>query len=88
MKTFNDIRDAAKDWKGSDVIQLTLERNGEEITLPVTLGGPSEKPPMETKNNDVTLTKRADSTALQRAIWLGMLSNGNPSQEGPDERDD
>lgn len=88
VKTFNDIRDAAKDWKGGDVIKLTLERNGEEITLPVTLGGPSEKPPMEAENVDVTITKRADRTELQRAIWSGMLGDGNSSQEVPDERDD
>ena len=75
VKTFNDIRDAAKDWKGGDIIKLTLERKGEEITLPVTLGGPSEKPPMEAKDIEVTITKRADSTDLQRSILAGILGS-------------
>ena len=88
VKTFNDIRDAAKDWKGGDVIKLTLERDGEEITLPVTLGGPPDKVPMEAAGIDANITKRADSTELQHAIWMGMLGNGTPSQEGTDKRDD
>ena len=75
VKTFNDIRDAAKEWKGGDIIKLTLERNGEEITLPVTLGGPSEKPPMEAKDVDVTITKRADSTDFQRSVLAGILGS-------------
>ena len=88
VKTFNDIRNAAKDWSGGDVIKLTLERNGEETTLPVTLGGPPDKVPMEAAGIGVNITKRADSTELQHAIWMGMLGNGNPSQEVTDERDD
>ena len=85
VKTFNDIRNAAKDWSGGDVIKLTLERNGEETTLPVTLGGPPDKVPMEAAGIDVNITKRADSTELQHAIWMGMLGNGNPSQEVTDK---
>ena len=85
VKFFDDIRKAAKDWKSGDVVELTLERAGENVTLPITLAGdPSEKPPMEpgpidvsiTKSADVSITKSADRTALQRAIWLGMLGNG------------
>lgn len=75
VRTFNDIRDAAKDWKGGDIIKLTLERNGEKITLPITLGGPSHKPPMEAANIDVTITKRADRTDSQHLIWSGILTN-------------
>ena len=49
VKTFDDIRKVAKDWKSGDVAKLTLEREGKEIILPVTLGGdPFEKPPLET----------------------------------------
>ena len=88
VKTFNDIRNAAKNWSGGDLIKLTLERDGEEITLPVTLGGPPDKVPMEAAGIDVNITKRADNTKLQRAIWSGMLGNGNPSQEVTDEKDD
>ena len=88
VKTFNGIRDAAKDWKGGDVIKLTLARNGEEITLPVTLGGPSDKIPMEAADIDVTITKKADNTELQRAIWSGMLGSRNLSKKVTDEGDD
>ena len=89
VKFFNDIRQVAKDWKPGDVVELTLERKGEKIILPITLAGdPAEKPPLEPGPIDVRITKRADTTELQRAIWSGMLGNGNPSQEGTDERDD
>ena len=76
VRFFDDIRKVAKDWKPGDVVELTLERAGEEITLPITLAGdPSEKPPMEPGPIDVSITKSADRTALQRAIWSGMLGN-------------
>lgn len=89
VRFFDDIRKVAKDWKSGDVVELTLEREGENVTLPITLGGdPSESPPLEAGIIDVTITKSADSTELQRAIWSGMLSNGNSSQEVPDKRDD
>ena len=77
VKFFDDIRKVAKDWKSGDVVELTLERAGENVTLPITLAGdPSEKPPMEPGPIDVSITKSADRTALQRAIWSGMLGNG------------
>lgn len=73
VKTFGDIRKLAKDWEFGDVVMLTLMRNGEEIILPVTLGGSSEKPPLEVGIIDVTIRKTTDSTDAQRAIWTGML---------------
>ena len=73
VDTFNDIGKVAKGWKSGDVVEVTLKRNGEEITLSVTLGGTSEKPPLETDIVDVTITKSANSTTLQRDIWLGIL---------------
>ena len=58
------------------MVALTLVREDEEIILPVTLGGDtSKKPPLEADTIDVTITKDADSTESQRAIWLGMLGN-------------
>ena len=79
VKFFDDIRKIAKDWKPGDVVELTLERDGENVTLPITLAGdPSESPPLEPGPIDVTITKEADSTTLQRAIWSGMLGNENP----------
>jgi len=89
VKFFDDIRKVAKDWKPDDMVELTVERDGENVTIPITLAGdPSEKPPMEPGPIDVSITKRADSTALQNAIWSGMLGTENPSQQVTDERDD
>ena len=78
VKTFDDIRKVAKDWKSGDVVELTLEREGKEIILPITLAGdPSEKPALEAGPIDVTIKKKTDRTGLQRAIWLGMLGKEN-----------
>ena len=76
VKSFDDIRKAAKDWKSGDVVELTLEREGKKIILPVILGGDaSKRPPLEADIIDVTITKRAERSDLQHAIWSGMLGN-------------
>ena len=81
VKFFDDIRKTAKDWKPGDVVELTLQREGENVNLPITLAGdPSKSLPLEPGPIDVTITKKADSTESQRAIWAGMLGSGNPSQ--------
>ena len=84
VKTFDDIRNAAKDWKSGDAVTLTLKREGKEIILPITLSGDaSKKPPVAQGIIDVTLTKSADSTDLQNAIWSGMLgSKGENEKNG------
>ncbi len=77
VKMFDDIRRVAKNWKSGNVVELTLEREGEEIILPVTLAGDtSKKPPLEADTIDVTITKRADSTDSQHAILTGILGDG------------
>ncbi|MDE0423645.1 MAG: sigma-70 family RNA polymerase sigma factor [Candidatus Poribacteria bacterium] len=74
VKTRDDIRRAAKDWKSGDVVRLTLEREGAEIVLPVTLeGDPSKEPPLESDVTDVAIRKKTDNTESQRAIWSGIL---------------
>ena len=73
VDTFNDIGKAAKGWKSGDVIELTLERDGKEITFPVTLGGTSGQLPLEADIVAVTIMKRKDSTDAQRAIFSGIL---------------
>ena len=76
VKTFDGIRKVAKDWKSGDMVELTLVREGKKIILPVTLrGDTSKKPPLEADTIDVTITKKADITDFQRAIWSGMLGN-------------
>ena len=87
VKFFDDIRRAAKEWKPGDVVELTLEREGKEIILPVTLGGDaSKKPPLEAGPIDVTITKKTDRTESQRAIWSGILGNENSSEKVTNER--
>jgi len=76
VKTFDDIRKVAVDWEYGDVVELTLERNGEEIVLQVTLGGTSEKPPLKADIFGVNITKRADSTDSQCSILAGILGRG------------
>ncbi len=73
VKTFNDIRKVAKDWKIGDKVELTLERKGEKITLPIKLGGTSDKPPMVFSGVNVTITKKENSTNAQRAILAAIL---------------
>ena len=75
VKTFNDLRRLAKDWNAGDVVALTLQRKDEEIIMSITSSGTTEKPPMEIENVNVTLTKRADSTDSQRAIWADILES-------------
>ena len=75
VKTFDDIRKVAKDWKFGDVVALTLEREGKEVILPVTLGGKFKEPPLESDIIDVTIAKNEDTTDSQRAIWSGILGN-------------
>ena len=87
VKFFDDIRKAAKDWKPGGVVELTLERAGKEIILPITLGGDASKePPLEAGLIDVSITKNTNSTESQRAIWSGMLCDANhPVQEGTND---
>ena len=73
VNAFEDIAKLAKDWHSGDVVELTIGRVDAEITMSVTLGGTSEKPPLDAGLVDVTVTKRADSTAAQRAILAGIL---------------
>ena len=75
VKVFDDIRRMAKDWKSGDVVTLTLERKNEEITLPITLGGMSGKPPLEAASINITITQKPDILETQRAIWSGILGN-------------
>ena len=76
VKTFDDIREVAKDWKSGDAVALTLKREGKEIILPITLSGDtSKKPPLEPGPLDVTITKNMDSTDLQRAIWSSIVGD-------------
>ena len=87
VKTFEDIRRVAKEWKTGDVVELTLVREDEEIILPFTLrGDASKKPPLEADTIDVTITKRAEQSGWQHAIWSGILGTENPNTEEVDER--
>ena len=75
VNSFSDIAKLAKGWKSGDAVALTLERGGETITFPVTLGGTSEKLPIEEGAVSVAISKNADSTDSQRAILSGILGD-------------
>ena len=71
VKTFDDMRHAAKGWKSGENVELTILRKGEKITMPVTLGGQSKE--IKEKDVIVTITKRKNITDSQRAILAGIL---------------
>ena len=73
VKTFKDITKVAKDWNIDDRVELTLERKGEKITLPIKLDGTSDKPPMVFSGVNVTIAKKENSTNAQRAILTALL---------------
>ena len=80
VKTFDDIRKAAKDWKSGDAVALTLKREGKEIILPITLSGDTlKRPPLEPGPLDITIRKHMDSTDLQRAIWSSIVGDKGES---------
>ncbi len=74
VDTFADLRERAKTWKSGDELTVTIEENGETLTLPVTLSGIVENPPT-TRDVSVRITKKAKTTRLQRAILASVLGN-------------
>ena len=72
VDAFADLRERAKTWQSGDVLELTIEENGETLTLPVTLSGVSDNPPTAS-DASVSITKKAETTKLQRAILAGIL---------------
>ena len=75
VNSFSGMAKLAKDWKSGDVVKLTLERGGETITLPVTLGGTAEELPIEEGVVSVAISKSADSIGFQRSILDGILGS-------------
>lgn len=74
VNSFSGMAKLAKGWKSGDVVVLTLERDGEIITLPVTLGGTADELPIEEGVVSVAVSKSADSTGFQRSILSGILA--------------
>ncbi len=74
VETFADLRVSAKTWKSGDELTVTIVENDETLTLPVTLSGVVENPPM-TRDVSVRITKKAETTRLQRAILASILGN-------------
>ena len=73
VSSFSGMAKLVKDLKSGDVVELTLERSGETITLPVTLGGTAEELPIEEGVVSVTISKNTDSADSQRSILAGIL---------------
>ncbi len=75
VNSFSGMAKLAKDWKSGDVVALTVERDGETITLPVTLGGTAEELPIEEGVVSVAVSKSAGITDFQRSILAGILGD-------------
>ena len=72
VEAFADLRERAKTWQSGDVLEITIEADGETLTLPVTLSGVSDDPPTA-RDANVRITKKPQTTKLQRAILAGIL---------------
>ena len=72
IETFADLRESAKTWKSGDELTVTIIENEETLTLPVTLSGVVENPPT-IRDASVRITKKAETTRLQRAILASIL---------------
>ena len=72
VEALADLREPAKTWQPEDVLEITIEENGETRTLPVTLSGVSDQPPTA-RDANVSITKQAKPTKVQRAILAGIL---------------
>lgn len=71
VKTFDDMRRAARGWKSDDEVELTILRKGKRIKIPVILGGTATS--VGERDVSVTITKRKNTTESQRAILSGVL---------------
>ena len=74
IEAFADLRESAKTWKSGDELTVTIIENDETLTLPVTLSGVVENPPT-IRDASVRITKKAETTRLQRAILASILGN-------------
>ena len=72
VEAFADLRERAKTWQSGDVLEMTIEVEGETLTMPVTLSGVSDDPPTA-RDANVSITKKAEVAKLQRAILAGIL---------------
>ena len=66
------LRKIAKHWQSGEAVTLSFEENGKPVTVTATLKGVSDKPPTESETV-VRITKQAETTKLQRAIFAGIL---------------
>jgi len=71
VKTFDEMRRAARGWKPDDEVELTILRKSKRITMPVILGGTATS--VSERDVSVTITKGKGMTDLQGAILSGIL---------------
>jgi predicted metalloprotease with PDZ domain len=74
VKTHDDIRNIAENWKSGNQVTLTLKRGNREITIVIILGGEKGKVIME-RTVEVTITKKKKITNKEQSILLGILNN-------------
>ena len=66
------LRKIAKHWGSGEAVTLSFEKSGKPVTVTATLKGVSNNPPTESEMV-VRITKKAETTKLQRAILAGIL---------------
>lgn len=72
VKTYDDIPNAAKDWKPGDRIELTLVRGEKEITVDVILSGQGDTVAME-RNVEVSISIKKDISDHEASILAGII---------------
>jgi len=71
VKNFTDIQTVTKRLTPGDTIDVTLLRDGKEITMKITLGGEGQRIPLERKV-EVGIDKKVKLDSLQVAILSGI----------------
>lgn len=72
IETLKELRKIAKHWKPGEVVTLAFDDNGKPVVITVTLSEVSDDPPTASEVV-VRITKKAETTKLQRAILAGIL---------------
>lgn len=74
IDSFADLRESAKTWKSGDILDVIIEEDGKTLPLSITLSGIVDNPPTA-RDPSVKITKKTETTKLQRAILASILGN-------------
>ena len=74
IDSFADLRESAKTWKSGDILDVIIEEDGKTLPLSITLSGIIDNPPTA-RDASVSITKKTETTKLQRAILASILGS-------------